>query len=426
MIEQALVPTSGVLLAPQEGHAWYRIDHDVMALSFREGTPYEVWEVETVRLLDVARGIQWLVGDALAFGEHAYGERASQILDHERYTLDTVSRMARTSRAIPPHRRRPLLSHSLHAEVAVLPEREQERLLDYATERLETSRPTTVQEMRVLARRTQRALARAAAEARGTPALPPAGPLVAVADARQLPLPDGFCDLVVTSPPYAVEIPYAVGDVAAEDWPSFLAEALAECWRITKTSGRLALNVPVDAFRGGHRPCYAQATAAALSVGWEYQSTVIWCDNQTTKGNRALGSIDSADRPHHVSQAEAIILLSKGEWGPSSDNPDDITSEQWQQAGRGPWQFPGESHAWEHFPAAFPLELPRRLIRYLSRVGDVVVDPFVGSGTTLLAALETGRRGYGYDLDPAAVASATRRLHAHLGDAHEPTRAGVG
>jgi site-specific DNA-methyltransferase (adenine-specific) len=145
-------------------------------------------------------------------------------------------------------------------------------------------------------------------------------------------------------------------------------------------------------------------------LGWEYRSTIVWCDGKTTKGGWALGSQASAARPHHVSQVEMIALFSKGEWAPSSDNPDDITPEQFLEAGRGPWQFPGETNRWEGHPAPFPVELPRRLIRYLCRVGDVVLDPFCGSGTTLIAALELKRQAIGYDISPEYVESTRRRL----------------
>lgn len=106
------------------------------------------------------------------------------------------------------------------------------------------------------------------------------------------------------------------------------------------------------------------------------------------------------------------MLLSKGPWGPSSANPDDITSDAWQLYGRGPWRFPGEPRRPDGHPAPFPEELPYRLIRYLSRVGDVVCDPFVGSGTTLKVAYQLGRRPVGFDLAPVYVAMARRRAFA--------------
>jgi hypothetical protein len=130
-----------------------------------------------------------------------------------------------------------------------------------------------------------------------------------------------------------------------------MASWLSEAHRVTKPSGRLALNVPLDTSEPTYRPTYAEMVVAAICAGWEYRSTVIWADGKTTKGGWALGSQASAARPHHVSQAEMIGLFSRGPWGPSSDRPDDITPSQFLEAGRGPWTFSGESRAWEGHPA---------------------------------------------------------------------------
>lgn len=231
-----------------------------------------------------------------------------------------------------------------------------------------------------------------------------------IAAADRLPLDDETVDLIVTSPPYGLAIDYTDGDVPADEWPSFMLAWLREALRVTKPSGRLALNIPLDTSEPTYRPTYVHAVAAALAAGWEYRTTIVWVEGNTTKGGWALGSQSSAARPHHVSQVEVIPLFFKGEWAPSSDGDDDITPEEFLEAGRGPWTFSGESRPWEEHPAAFPLELPRRLIPYLCRVGDTVLDPFCGSGTTLVAAVERGRRAKGFDTSATYVESAKRRL----------------
>lgn len=401
----AVPPSARPPGSPRNPRQWYRVDQQTMSLTFNPETPYEAWEAATTRLLELERGIQWLIGDCLAFGEDAYGERYAQVVDPERYAIDTVERMARTARAIPPARRRSTLGYTIHSEVAPLPPAEQEVLLDYAQEHASTSA-----QIRTLAIRMHKQRKRDAYAALADPGQAPDGPVTEVAHALALPLPDQHVDLIVTSPPYGVEIEYGVGDIPAAAWSAFIEAFCREAYRILKPHGRLALNIPLDTARGGFRPTYHDALSGAFAAGLTYHSTIVWHDGSTTKGNRALGSLDSAARPYHVSQVEMIALLSRGTWGPSSEHPDDITHAEWQQAGRGPWTFPGESHAWEGYPAAFPLELPTRLIRYLSRLGDVIVDPFCGSGTTLVAAQALGRRAYGYDLDPGAIASTRRRL----------------
>jgi site-specific DNA-methyltransferase (adenine-specific) len=216
----------------------------------------------------------------------------------------------------------------------------------------------------------------------------------------------------VTSPPYGLQIEYEGGDVPTGEWAAFMEAWLAEALRVTKPSGRLALNVPLDTSLGGSRATFLLAGHAALAAGWAYKAAITWHEGNTTKGNRGLGSVNSSARPHPVDSSEMIAIFSKGPWGPSSDNPDDITPEQWQEAGRGPWTFGGETRPWEGHPAAFPEELPRRLIRYLSRVGDLVLDPFCGSGTTPLVAARLGRRAIGFDASAAYVASTRRRIAA--------------
>lgn len=232
-----------------------------------------------------------------------------------------------------------------------------------------------------------------------------------VADAREMPIEDDVIDLTVTSPPYALEVAYIDGDVAEHAWAQFMFDWLVEDYRVTRPSGRLALNVPLDTTLGGPRPTYAIAVWAALEAGWKYRSSVVWLEGNTTKGNRALGSVNSAARPHVVDSSEMVAFFSKGDWGPSSDGPDTILPDEWQTYGRGPWQFPGESRAWEGHPAPFPLELPRRCIRLLSRAGDLILDPFAGSGTTVLASIQEGRRAIALDVSAEYIEGIHRRLH---------------
>lgn len=303
-----------------------------------------------------------------------------------------------------------------HAEVlAPLPAEEQRTVWADAVRTDAAGKPSVADLRRIVRTRTDEQRAeRAARPVAPKPPAPPApsDTLLAVADARQLPLQANVIDLIVTSPPYALDIAYEGGDVGANAWVGFMADWLAEALRVTKPCGRLALNVPLDTSKPAERPTYAQAVWAALSVGWQYKTTIVWDEGNTTKGNRGLGSVNSAARPHHVSPAEVVAVFFKGEWAPSSDGPDDIAPDEWQFWGRTIWCFPGESRGWEQHPAPFPFELPRRLLRYFSRVGDSILDPFVGSGTTMLAAHRLGRRGFGFDRSAEYVAASRRRLAA--------------
>jgi site-specific DNA-methyltransferase (adenine-specific) len=238
------------------------------------------------------------------------------------------------------------------------------------------------------------------------------------ANARALPL-DQVVDLIVTSPIYGAGVAYdAGGDVVADEWPAFMESCLADFYRVTKTSGRLALNIPMDMTIGAprlgrallSRPTYYQAVHAAQEAGWLYKGTILWDKNHHKKGGRGLGSVNSSARPAPIDPTEAVVLFTKGEWAPSSARPDSILPAEWQEYTRGPWRFPGLPRRKDGHPAPFPEELPRRCIRLLSRVGDVVFDPFVGSGTTVAVAVAEGRIGIGSDRSLAYLKDAAERI----------------
>ncbi len=120
--------------------------------------------------------------------------------------------------------------------------------------------------------------------------------------------------------------------------------------------------------------------------------------------------MDSAAAPHIVAGAEIVALFFKGEWKRETPCPSDLARDEWVNWTSGVWKFPGEPVAWEGHPAPFPYELPRRLVKLLSFPGDVVLDPFVGSGTTVLAASTLGRQAIGFDRSSLYVGSARRRV----------------
>lgn len=257
-------------------------------------------------------------------------------------------------------------------------------------------------------------------EARKTIPRPPVQPVILpmpssvtldVADAARLPLPDCAVDLVVTSPPYGLDIEYETTIDPSESWVYLMGVWLAEMYRVTRPGGRLALNVPLDTTLGGYRPTWPQACHAATCAGWEFQHTIIWNEGNVNK-SVARGSVDSPAAPRIIAPVEIVGVFSKGEWSRKSTTPPDLTHDEWLEWTNGLWTFPGESRAWEGHPAPFPAELPRRLIKLLSFPGDTVLDPFVGSGTSAVVATKLGRRVYGYDISETYVESARRRVAA--------------
>jgi hypothetical protein len=125
----------------------------------------------------------------------------------------------------------------------------------------------------------------------------------------------------------------------------------------------------------------------------------------------ARGSVDSPGAVNVVAPCEAVLVAHKGEWGrPPGIGTRDLSHEEWLSWCNGDWAIPGEGRPWEGFEAAFPAELPRRLLKLFSFREDMVCDPFLGSGTTAVVAYQLGRACLGFDVDPLQVASASRRL----------------
>ena len=230
-----------------------------------------------------------------------------------------------------------------------------------------------------------------------------------VADAAALPLEADSVDLIVTSPPYGLSKDYAAYTDTSEGWHYLMQTWLAEMFRVAKPGGRLALNVPFDTTDGGNRPTWPQACKAAVDAGWSYRWAIVWNEGNVSK-SVARGSIDSPAAPHVITPVEVIGVFYKGEWGRQSDTPPDLEHDEWLEWTNGLWTFRGEGRAWEGHPAAFPEELPRRLIKLLSYPGDTVLDPFAGSGTTALVAWQLGRVTIGFDHAPEYIESARRRL----------------
>jgi len=251
------------------------------------------------------------------------------------------------------------------------------------------------------------------AKAPTVPALSlPASVRLEVGDATRLPWPSESVDLICTSPPYGLEMPYAGGDDSPAAWPALITAMTAEAYRVAAPGGWLAVNVPLDTSKGGPRPTYVRLVTAAEAAGWEYRFTINWHEgNVTSLPIRFLGS---PYQRHLFAPVEMIAVFRKGSRVDRADVDADLTWDELREWGQGIWTFNGESRAWEGHPAPFPVELPRRLIKLLSYPGDVVADPFVGSGTTPLAAYELGRVAWGVDLSAAYVESARRRLGERL------------
>ncbi len=208
-------------------------------------------------------------------------------------------------------------------------------------------------------------------------------------------------DLIVTSPPYNLNIDYKScnDNQPYSEYLDFTETWLKRAYKWLKSDGRMCLNIPLDKNKGGHQSVGADITTIAKNVGFKYHSTVIWNEGNISKSS-AWGSWLSASCPYVIAPVELIVLLYKDSWKKTSGSrKSDITREEFISWTNGVWTFKGESKRKIGHPAPFPVELPTRCIKLFSFVGDTVLDPFMGSGSTIIAAKNNARFGIGIDFE---------------------------
>lgn len=220
-------------------------------------------------------------------------------------------------------------------------------------------------------------------------------------------------DLIVTSPPYNVDIDYNSNkdNLSYSKYLGFTKKWLNKCYKLIKNDGRLCLNIPLDKNKGGQQSVCADITTIAKTIGWNYHSTIIWNEGNISR-RTAWGSWMSASAPYVIAPVEVIVVLYKESWKKTNkEKRNDITKQEFMDWTNGVWTFPGQSKkgAGGH-PAAFPIELPRRCIKLFSFIGDIVLDPFLGSGSTLIATHLNNRKGIGVEIDKNYCDIAIERL----------------
>jgi site-specific DNA-methyltransferase (adenine-specific) len=223
-------------------------------------------------------------------------------------------------------------------------------------------------------------------------------------------------DLTVTSPPYNVDIHYNShhDDLSYSDYLYFSEKWLTKCYELTKLSGRLCLNIPLDKNKGGQQSVCADLTTIAKKVGWKYHATIIW-NEQNISRRTAWGSWLSASAPYVIAPVEVIVVLYKEIWKRDNQGKtSDTTKDEFMAWTNGVWNFNGESKKRIGHPAPFPVELPLRCIKLFSFVNDWILDPFIGSGSTLIACARTNRNGIGVDIDASYCDLANHRVLKEL------------
>jgi site-specific DNA-methyltransferase (adenine-specific) len=222
---------------------------------------------------------------------------------------------------------------------------------------------------------------------------------------------DESIDLIVTSPPYDVDIKYKDYDdsLPYDQYLDFTRKWLSKILSLTRPDGRLCLNIPLDKNKGGQQSVCADITTIAKEIGWKYHSTIVW-NEQNISRRTAWGSWMSASAPYVIAPVETILVMYRDTWEKIQKGQSDITRDEFIQWTNGVWNFSGESKTRIGHPAPFPVELPKRCIKLFSFKGGIVFDPFLGSGTTLIACLQTGRIGVGVEINRDYCRLAAKRL----------------
>ena len=218
--------------------------------------------------------------------------------------------------------------------------------------------------------------------------------------------------MIITSPPYNLDISYSDNkdDLSYENYLKWCYSWLKKCHSLAKSSGRLCVNLPIDTNLNGPLPIYSDLLQIALKTGWKYHTTLIW-DKDNVSRRTAWGSWMSASAPYSFVPCESILVMYKDQWKKLQKGESTMTKEDFLQYTFGMWKMRCEKkkNAGGH-PAPFPVELPRRLINFLSYKGDTILDPFVGSGSTLIACKELDRNGIGVDISQKYIDIAKKRL----------------
>ncbi|MEI8183607.1 MAG: site-specific DNA-methyltransferase [Desulfomonile sp.] len=221
-------------------------------------------------------------------------------------------------------------------------------------------------------------------------------------------LPDNSIALMVTSPPYNVGKDYDE-DLSLPDYLAFLRKILAETYRVLVPGGRIAFNV-ANLGRKPYIPLNAHVASLACDLGFLMRGEIIWIKGKGASGSCAWGSWMSAGNPSLRDLHEYILIFSKQRYDRPHKGQSTISRDEFMAATTSVWNIPPESARRVGHPAPFPPALVERLIRLYTFEGDAVLDPFMGSGSTAVAAIRCGRRFIGYEINPDYVAVSYQRI----------------
>ena len=228
-------------------------------------------------------------------------------------------------------------------------------------------------------------------------------------------IPDNSVHLMVTSPPYNVTKEYDE-DLTLSEYLELLHNVFSEVYRVLAPGGRAVVNI-ANVGRKPYIPLASHVNVLMSEIGFLMRGEVIWDKSASAGSSTAWGSFQSASNPCLRDIHEYLLIFSKGQFklNRTSDEKEDgrvdtIEKQEFIDWTKSIWSFPTASAKKIGHPAPFPVELPRRCIEFFTFQGDVVLDPFMGSGSTAIAAVKSSRSYICYDINDEYITLAEQRL----------------
>lgn len=225
-------------------------------------------------------------------------------------------------------------------------------------------------------------------------------------------IPDSSIHLMVTSPPYNAKKEYD-DDLSLEEYRKLLHSVFSEAYKKLVTGGRACINI-ANLGRKPYIPLHSFIIEDMLEIGFYMRGEIIWDKASSAGSSTAWGSWLSAANPVLRDIHEYILVFSKDTFSRQRNNKENtISKEEFLAWTKSIWTFPSVSAKRIGHPAPFPEELPHRLIQLYTFEGDIVLDPFCGSGTTCLSALKSDRHYIGYDIEKKYIDLAHERINEY-------------
>ena len=221
-------------------------------------------------------------------------------------------------------------------------------------------------------------------------------------------IPDNSVGIVFTSPPYNVGKEYD-DDMSLSEYLDLIEKVGKEVYRVLRPGGRYVINI-ANLGRKPYLPMHMFFYMSHIKIGFLTMGEIIWQKAKGANGSCAWGSWMNAKSPRLRDIHEYLLVFAKQDFSRPDKGESDIGRDEFMESTLSVWEIPPESARQVGHPAPFPVTLAERVIKLYSYTGDVVLDPFLGSGSTAIAAARNNRHYIGYEISEEYCALAKRRI----------------